>query len=199
MTVFDKRINRLAMLAALLLAPAMAAAHTGIAGHGSGLASGLLHPLLGIDHLFAMLAVGLWASQQKGRAMWLLPVGFVAGMLVGALLGMQGGALQLVEPGIAGSLLVLGLAIASGRQLPLAGALGVTMLFGLCHGQAHGAEMPAAVTPLLYGTGFLVTTALLHVAGVFVGQALLQRALPMLLRLVGGSVALSGVVLLAGV
>lgn len=190
--------TRPVMLAALLLLPTLAAAHPGLPGHHHTLAAGLLHPLLGIDHLLAMLAVGLWAAQQGGRATWLLPTGFVGGMIAGALIGVEGGAGALVEPGIAGSLLVLGLAVAAGRRLPVGAAFGSVLLFGLCHGQAHGAEMPIGAAPLLYGAGFLLSTALLHGAGVLAGRALLARALPSLLRLAGGTVALGGVLMLAG-
>jgi urease accessory protein len=196
MSVCKQPHTRPVWLAILLLAPALASAHPGIIGHDSALGAGLLHPLLGIDHLLAMLAVGLWAAQQGGRATWLLPAGFIGGMVGGALLGMQGTALALAEPGIAGSLLVLGLVVAGGRQLPLAAAIGVTTLFGLYHGHAHGTEMPLAAAPLLYGAGFVVTTALLHTAGVAVGRTLLHQTLPQLLRLTGGAVAFAGALLL---
>lgn len=197
MSLLKQRPPRPVWLAALLLVPTLASAHPGIIGHDSALAAGLLHPLLGLDHLLAMLAVGLWAAQQGGRASWLLPAGFVGGMIGGAALGMQGMALSLAEPGIAGSLLVLGLVIAAGRRIPLAASVGVTMLFGLCHGHAHGTELPAAAAPLWFGAGFLLSTSLLHAAGVGIGRSLLRQALPMLLRLIGAGVAMSGAVLLA--
>lgn len=198
MTRQSIRCTKPALLATLLLLPALAAAHPGLPGHHHTLAAGLLHPLLGIDHLLAMLAVGLWAAQQGGRATWLLPAGFVGGMIGGALLGLQGTAMALVEPGIAGSLLVLGLAVAAGRRVPVAAAFASVLLFGLCHGHAHGAEMPAGAAPLLYGAGFVFGTALLHGTGVLAGRVLLARALPGLLRLAGGAVALGGVAMLAG-
>lgn len=185
------------LAAAVLLtwAPALAMAHTGGVEHTSAMSSGLLHPLLGLDHLLAMVAVGLWGAQQ-GRSGWLLPAGFVLGMVLGALLGLQGTAFGLVEPGIAGSVLVLGIAILAGRRLPSALAVGVTALFGIFHGYAHGAEMPVAAAPLSYGAGFVLSSMLLHATGLLGGRMLLGSSAPMVLRGTGAAVAVIGAVML---
>jgi urease accessory protein len=196
MTLFRKHLIPAGAVAAILLAPAIAMAHTGAVGHGSGIASGLIHPLFGLDHLLAMVAVGLWAAQQP-RSGWLLPAGFVLGMMLGALLGLQGVAFAAAEPGIAGSVLVLGAAVLAGRHLPSALAVAATAVFGMFHGYAHGAEMPATAAPLMYGAGFVLTTILLHASGLVGGRMLLASAAPMLLRLAGAAVAVSGAVLLA--
>ncbi|SDI09923.1 urease accessory protein [Pseudomonas benzenivorans] len=180
---------------ALLLSPTLAFAH---AGHDhSGLLSGLAHPLLGLDHLLAMLAVGLWAAQQSGAARWAVPLGFVGSMLLGGLFGFGGVQLPLLETAIASSLLALGLLVAVAARLPLAIALGLTGLFGLSHGLAHGLELPAQASPWAYAGGFVIATAALHAAGYALVHGLPQAAAP-LVRLAGAASALSGACLLAG-
>ena len=180
---------------ALFCTPGLAFAH---AGHDhAGLLAGLAHPLLGLDHLLAMLAVGLWAAQQSGAARWALPLTFVASMLFGGLLGFAGLALPLLETGIAGSVLALGLLVAVAARLPLAAALGLTALFALGHGLAHGLELPALASPWGYATGFLAATAALHAAGYALVRSLPRAAAP-LVRLAGASAAGTGAWLLAG-
>lgn len=142
-----------------------AAAHTGHAD-GAGFLHGFLHPLGGIDHLLAMVGVGLWAAQLGGRALWLLPVAFVTMLAGGAVLGMAGVELPLVEAGIAASVAVLGLLVVLNKRVPVAAGMALVGAFAVFHGHAHGAEMPAAAQPLLYGFGFAVATALLHGAGI---------------------------------
>ena len=162
-----------AVLLTLIAAPAFA--HTdGMPGHDHGLLthpflSGFAHPFGGLDHLLAMLAVGIWAMQQGGRALFAVPAAFVTGMIAGFVLGQTGFALPLVETGIALSVLAFGLALALALRPPLPLALAATVLFALFHGHAHGAEMPADASALLYATGMLVGTALLHGLGLGLG------------------------------
>ncbi|BAN50867.1 HupE/UreJ family protein [Metapseudomonas resinovorans] len=180
---------------ALFLTPAMAFAH---AGHDhAGVLSGLAHPVTGLDHLLAMLAVGLWAAQQQGNARWILPLTFVGTMLLGGLAGFAGAELPLMETGIAGSVLALGLLVAVAVRPPLWLAMGLTALFALAHGVAHGLELPELSSPWGYAAGFVAATAALHAAGYGLVRVLPQAAAP-LVRLAGGASAGAGVWLLAG-
>ena len=189
------RLKKLFATAALLLAPALAFAHP---GHGdNGLMAGISHPLGGLDHLLAMLAVGLWAAQQKGAARWALPCTFVATLLLGGLLGFEGLALPALESGIAASVLALGLAVALAVRPPLLMALGATALFALFHGVAHGLELPDMSSPWAYAAGFVGATAVLHAAGYAVVRWLPTAAAP-LVRVAGAASAATGVWLLAG-
>jgi urease accessory protein len=178
---------------ALLLAPAVAFAHP---GHGTGLIAGIAHPLTGMDHLLAMIAVGLWAAQQKGAARWALPCTFVGTMLIGGVLGFEGLQLPALESGIAASVLALGLAVALAVRPPLVLAVTATALFALFHGVAHGLELPAMSSPWTYAAGFVAATAALHAAGYGLVRALPQAAAP-LVRVLGALSALAGVWLLA--
>jgi urease accessory protein len=153
---------------AILLAARPALAHTGH-GDASGLAHGFLHPLTGLDHVLAMIAVGLIAAQLGGRALVVVPAAFLAMMAVGGALGAAGFGLPLAETGIALSVIVLGAAIALGRALPILGAVTLVGAFAIFHGYAHGLEMPDAASGLAYGLGFLVATAGLHAAGIGLG------------------------------
>jgi urease accessory protein len=179
---------------ALLLSPAAAFAHSG--HEQAGVLAGMAHPVFGLDHLLAMLAVGLWAAQQTGAARWALPLTFVASMLLGGLFGFAGMQIPLLETGIAGSVLAFGLLVAVAVRLPMALALGLTGLFALTHGVAHGLELPALVSPWSYAIGFVIATAALHTGGYLMVRMLPQAAAP-LLRLAGGASALTGVWLLA--
>lgn len=179
---------------ALLLTPALAFAHP---GHGdSGLVAGISHPLGGLDHLLAMLAVGLWAAQQQGKARVLLPCTFVATLLLGGLLGFEGLTLPAMESGIAASVLALGLAVALAVRPPLPLAMAATALFALFHGVAHGLELPEMTNPWAYAAGFVVATAGLHATGYAVVRVLPRAAAP-LVRLAGVGSALAGAWLLA--
>lgn len=186
-----RRPIAVAALLALLALPGPAAAHT-FGATGAGLAEGFLHPLGGWDHLLAMLAVGVWAAQLGGRAVWAAPAAFVGGLVLGAVLGMAGVELVAVETGILASLVVVGLLIALAVRLPLPGGLALVALFGLVHGHAHGTELPEAASPLLYGIGFVSASILLHAIGVALGTAARRWALPLLPRLGGGAVAAAG-------
>jgi urease accessory protein len=145
-----------------------------------------------------MVAVGLWAAQLGGRALWALPAAFVGAMAAGAATAWQGLELPLVESAIAVSLVLVGGAVWLARRVGLAAAVLVTAAAGFMHGQAHGAELPEAASPLAYALGFLAATAALHAVGVFGGRAMLTagRRAGLALRGVGALVALGGVALL---
>ncbi|MFH1604360.1 MAG: HupE/UreJ family protein [Pseudomonadota bacterium] len=180
-------------LAAYLL-PSLAHAHVGV-GDTAGFAHGVGHPLGGVDHILAMVAVGLWAAQCGGRALWFIPATFVLVMGFGGFVGTIGLPVPFVEQGIVLSVLVLGVLVAAAVRLPLfAGAL-IVALFAVFHGHAHGAEMPANALGLAYGAGFALATAILHALGI--GAAVLTRSFGQsgLLRVTGGAIAMSGVYL----
>lgn len=181
--------------AGLLLLPTAAMAHPSLYHHTHSFTAGLVHPLTGLDHLLAMVSVGLWASQKGGRALWLWPAAFVGAMVVGGILGMEGVALPLIEPAIAASLLVLGLMIAAMVRLPLVAGIGLIAAFGLFHGNAHGLEAPASGASLLYGLGFVVSTAALHALGLAIGLSMRSVRLQPLLRAGAALIALAGGVL----
>lgn len=185
------------LLPALLLLPLSALAHTG-AGPVSGWLAGFSHPIGGLDHLLAMLAVGLWAGQLGGRARWVVPATFVGVMLLGGLLGMSGLPLPLVEGGILLSLLVLGGLIALAAKAPLSIGVLVVGVFALFHGHAHGTEMAPALGGLAYSAGFALATALLHLAGIAIAQGARRLDAGLVTRLAGGAVAASGVFLAVG-
>lgn len=183
-----------AALVALVASPA----HAHVGGAADGLAHGALHPLLGADHLLAMVAVGLWAAQRGGRATWLLPLAFVATMIAGALLGASGVALPGVEQGILLSVLLLGALVATAARAPAAVGAMVVAAFALLHGHAHGSEMPATTSGVAYGAGFALATAALHAAGVLVALGLRRRAIgAVALRVAGAAIGLGGVALAA--
>jgi len=180
--------------AGLFLLPVAAWAHPSLTHHVDGFVAGVSHPLTGLDHLLAMLSVGLWASQKGGRALWLWPAAFVAAMIAGGVMGMTGFALPLVEPAIAASLLVLGGAIAATLMLPTwAGALTIA-LFGLFHGNAHGLEAPA-VGAGLYALGFVLSTVTLHVMGLALGLSAQKMQRPVLVRAGAALIAATGLVM----
>jgi urease accessory protein len=156
--------------AAFAFAPALAQAHPGHAP-GANFTHGFVHPMMGLDHVLAMVAVGLWAAQLGGRAAWLVPAAFVSVMTAGAGLGMSGVHLPFVEQGIFASVLVLGLLIATAARLPLAASAAIVGVFALFHGVAHGTEMPASVSGLAYAAGFALATAILHGVGLLVAKS----------------------------
>lgn len=187
-------IKPLPLLILGCLAPAALLAHP---GHESGFANGFLHPFSGLDHIGAMLAVGLWAVQLGGRALWLLPAAFVLSMAGGGLLA---GAVQLplVESSIAASLCILGLFVAFAARLPVTLGAVIVACFALFHGFAHGAEMPAHSSAMLYAAGFAFSTLLLHAAGLGAGKLLHRVAASGLVRTAGAAIALLGLAGLAG-
>jgi urease accessory protein len=185
-------MSRLFLLPCLLLSTT-AMAHTD--GEAHSFIAGALHPMTGLDHLLAMLAVGLLAGCSGGRIRWWLPASFVAAMAVGAVLGANGASVPLVEVGIACSLVVFGLALILKRPLRAPVLVALTAGFALFHGHAHGTEMGADFSALSYALGFLLATALLHVVGVLLTTQTL-RPLPQraLLRWSGSAVAAVGIV-----
>jgi urease accessory protein len=192
---FRMRRVALAAIALILGSFGPALAHAPGAAE-AGLAAGFAHPLLGLDHVLAMVAVGLWASQLGGRALWLVPASFVALMAVGAGVGTLT-ALPAVELGIVGSLVVLGTLVAFAARLPLAAGAALVGLFAVFHGHAHGAEMPEAGSAGLYAVGFIAATALLHGIGV-VGGLYYRKSAGWLVRAGGAAVAATGLALLIG-
>lgn len=177
------------------LIPATAMAHE-LAG-GGGFISGLRHPVLGFDHLLAMLSVGILSAQMGGRSLWSVPATFVAAMLLGGIIGMAGLRFFSVEFGIAVSVFVLGISIASERKLAPVLAMNCVGFFALFHGYAHGSEMPFLAKPTLYALGFISGTTAIHVAGV--GLGLIAEKLPkgtILLRGAGVVIALLGLALI---
>jgi urease accessory protein len=154
------------MWLALSATPAQAHEQVGVAG---GLATGFLHPLTGLDHLVAMVAVGLWGAQLGAPAIWILPITFPLVMAFGGVLGVLGIPLPAPEIFIACSALVLGIAVAIRLRVPLIAASLVVAVFAVFHGHAHGTELPRASDPLAYGIGFVVATGLLHLCGIAIG------------------------------
>jgi urease accessory protein len=170
-------------------------AHVGDHSHMS-VTEGLLHPLSGLDHILAMVAVGLWASQIGGRALWLLPLTFPAVMAIGAALGFGGVALPYVEVGIAVSVVVLGAAVALALRPSLAISIPLIGAFALLHGYSHGVELPADASALSYALGFVVATLLLHGVGIGLGLAAARMPVRFVARTGGGAIAALGVALL---
>jgi len=169
---------------------------TACAAHGFG-GSGLLHPLTGLDHALAMVAVGAWSAQLGGRAVWVVPACFVLLMLLGGIVGWTGMAGGNVDGLIAFSVLLLGLAIAFDRRLSVLLAGAAVGLFGFCHGLAHGIEMPEEGNSAVFMVGFLVTTAGLHLVGAVAALLLLNQSQgKRTLRILGALTAFAGVLLL---
>lgn len=186
--------SRVLIAAALGLCAGPVLAHPGHAD--AGFLSGLMHPLGGLDHLLAMLAVGLYAAGQRRAARWALPAAFVFAMLVGALLGMSGFELFFVEQGVAASVVVLGLLVASLGRVPLAWTLPLVTLFAIFHGYAHQAEIGEAGL-LHYAAGFALATAGLHLAGFLSARWLPESRTGIVLkRIVGVAMVGAGALML---
>lgn len=184
--------SKLALL--LFLFPGVALAHTGH-GEAAGLMHGFSHPLGGLDHLLAMVAVGLWAAQAGGRALWAVPCAFVGAMILGGVLALLAVPVPFVETGILVSVLVLGILIAGAFKLSLVYSAAIVGFFAMFHGFAHGAEIPAAINAVSYTLGFVAATALLHLAGLSLGSVLQKINLPVNNRWAGGAIALGGIYL----
>lgn len=189
------RLQRLLPLGFFLLLPSLAQAHPGLPGHAHGFTNGLIHPLLGLDHVCAMVAVGLWAAQRGGRALWLVPLVFVAVMALGGMLGMAGIQLPLVETGIVASVLILGVLIAAAVRLPLTASAFIVGTFALFHGFAHGAEMPPAAAGASYALGFVAASMGLHLCGIGLGVLAKQSASARWIRCAGGAITACGLYL----
>ncbi|MFQ5479711.1 MAG: HupE/UreJ family protein [Thermodesulfobacteriota bacterium] len=187
-----KFCSLLVLLSIIFLLPASAFAHPGFA-HGPGFFNAFIHPFSGLDHILAMVAVGILAFKSGGRALWVLPAAFLSLMLLGCILGLTGLTVPFIEGGVITSVLILGLLIAVAASLPLAPAMSIVGLFALFHGFAHGTEMPLAASGLVYVAGFTAATLLLHLGGIVTGLLLQKTAGARLIRYSGAAIAASGV------
>jgi urease accessory protein len=185
---------RLLLSTPLLLAATPAFAHVG--QHlGFSAANGFAHPLMGLDHLAAMVAVGLWAAMAGARRIWIWPAAFVVAMLVGGFIGHAGIELPQVEPVIALSVVVLGVLVAAGVSASVPVGVVLIAAFAIFHGHAHGAEAPAEGWAG-YALGFAVATALLHLVGIGVGLGLQRMVGTLPVRALGAVTAVFGIVTL---
>jgi urease accessory protein len=187
---FGRRVGA-AVALALVLSPVAAFAHQET-GQAAGLLAGLSHPLSGLDHVLAMIAVGLWGAVLGPPAIWVLPVAFPMVMAFGGLMGLLGFPLPGVEIGIAVSAVVLGALVLAEVRPPLWLAALIVAFFAIFHGHAHGRELPQGTSALLYSLGFVVATGLLHAFGILLGVAHRWAAGRRLVQLAGGGVALAG-------
>lgn len=181
---------------AVVLLPATAHAHAQV-GETSGFAVGFVHPLSGLDHIIAMVAVGLWGAQLGSPAIWMLPVTFPLVMAFGGFLGLIGVPLPGVEIGIALSGVLLGAAVMTESRPPLYVAAALVAIFAICHGHAHGAELPPGTSGLIYSIGFVVATGLLHACGIGIGTIHRWSYGRLALRALGGLISAGGVFFLA--
>lgn len=182
--------GRIAWTCCWLMACLPAHAHSGA---GAGLREAWLHPLTGLDHFAAMVAVGAWSAQLGGRAVWSVPGAFLAAMLLGGLVGFQLVDLPAVELGVAQSVLLLGLAIALGGRLATPVAAGAVGVFGFCHGYLHGYELTVVEARVLATAAFMSTTAMLHLAGLAAAHVALRTPVgTWLLRAAGALTAMFG-------
>ncbi len=188
----NQSICKLSLL--LLLLPGIAFAHTGV-GETTGITHGFGHPIGGVDHLLAMVAVGLWAAQIGGRALWVVPTVFVTVMMAGGVLGFSGIPIPFIEEGILVSVLILGVLIAGAFKLPLMYSAAIVGVFAIFHGYAHGAEMPISIEAASYTFGFALATALLHLSGIGLGLLLMVSKLKYIDRYAGGAILFSGIYL----
>jgi urease accessory protein len=189
-------LTRRGIVAGLLaLLPIVAVAHEE-AGQAAGFLAGLAHPVSGADHVLAMVAVGLWGAQLGAPAIWLLPVTFPLVMAFGGFLGLLGVSLPGVELGIAASAILLGAMVALQARPPLALAALLVAFFAVFHGHAHGTELPAGQSGLLYSVGFVVATGVLHAVGISIGLVHRWAAGRIVLRAGGAAVSLAGIVFL---
>ncbi|MBM3777489.1 MAG: HupE/UreJ family protein [Acidimicrobiia bacterium] len=196
LTVFARLVRAILSLALVLL-PSAADAHTG-AEVTVGLWSGMLHPLTGLDHTMAMVAVGIWGAQLGRPAIWLLPVTFPLVMALGGVVGIRQVPFPFVEVGIAASAVVLGAMVLGAVRASLPVATAVVGFFAVCHGYAHGAELPHAANPFAYGVGFVLVTGLLHVCGIAIGLLKRWPAGALAMRACGAVIGVAGLYLLGG-
>lgn len=189
----------LLLATALLIALATPSMAHETHGYGrGGFLSGFLHPVLGWDHVVAMVAVGLWGAVLERPAIWLLPIVFPLAMAFSAALGVIGAPLPFVETGIAVSAVAIGLLIALFARPPLWFAAGVVGIFALFHGHAHGTELPDTANPFAYALGFVLSTGLLHAAGIVLGLLIAFSWGKTVIRGGGAAISLAGLGLLFG-
>ena len=187
-----RRVSMRAALVGLAILPVVAHAHEE-KGQAAGFLAGLVHPVSGLDHVLAMIAVGLWGAVLGPPAIWVLPVAFPLVMAIGGLLGLLGIPVPGVEVGIALSAIVLGAMVLSEVRPPLWIAAVIVAFFAVFHGHAHGRELPEGTSALLYSLGFVVATGLLHAVGILLGAAHRWTFGRQAVRLAGGGVALAGI------
>ena len=186
---------RITLCASILLAlPVSTFAHPQ-SGLAVGFKSGFLHPLSGLDHILAMVSVGIWGAQLGKPAIWLLPVTFPMVMAFGGVVGVRGVPLPGVEVGVALSALVLGLMIALSARPPLWCAAVIVGIFAIFHGYSHGTELPHAAQPLAFGIAFVLATGMLHVFGILLGTIHRWPFGARILRLAGVGVACASIFL----
>jgi urease accessory protein len=189
------QLPALPALTALALLPSSALAHVEGEAAGAGFLSGFLHPMSGVDHVLAMLAVGMWGAQLGNPAIWVLPVAFPQVMAVGGVAGILGLPLPAIEIGVTCSVIVLGLMIAVDRRPPLWAAALLVGFFAVFHGYAHGAELPGQASAVAYSAGFVVATGLIHLTGIGIGFVVRLPQGARLLRAGGSAIALAGLFL----
>ena len=193
-----KKLVVAAVAIGTMLAPGVAFAHPGL-DHAHDAVHGFLHPLGGVDHILAMIAIGVFAAQLGGRAIWLVPLAFVGTMAVAGASAMAGWHVPFVETGIAFSVLAIGAMIALRVHVPTAAAMAAAALFAIFHGQAHGAEMPPSLSGLWYAVGFVAATTLLHGVGIggftLIAQPRSQTG-QIAVRAMGALAAFAGVMML---
>jgi urease accessory protein len=197
-TPMTHTLFRKVAVALVAAAPLAAFAHSGDPGHlhtpGDAFLAGLAHPFTGLDHLAAMVVLGMWSAMTAKR-LWLAPVTFALTLLVGALLGLSGVVVPAIEPMIAASVLVLGLLLATNLQLPAAAGAAIAAVFALFHGAAHGYEL-AGDNASLAILGMVIATIVLHGAGIAIGLSM-KRGSVWFPRAAGSAVALAGLFLFA--
>ncbi|AFY73193.1 hydrogenase/urease accessory protein [Synechococcus sp. PCC 7502] len=194
---FSQRLLAFIFAFTIGMFPAIAYAHV-IAGETSGFLHGLEHPIGGLDHILAMVAVGLWAAQLGGVATWAVPLAFVGVMTLGGVLCILGVPLPWVEQGIVASDLILGGLVLMATRLPLRVSIGIVGILALFHGYAHGAEMPKELSGLEYAAGFILATTGLHLLGMVAALTSKKFLKENLIRWAGGGVILGGIYLLMG-
>ena len=181
----------------LMMLPAIALAHVGQGNMSGGFVSGFLHPILGPDHVVAMVAVGMWGAQLGAPAIWVLPVTFPLVMAFGGVLGILGVPVPAIEIGIAVSAIVLGAMVAFSARPPLWVAMVMVGVFAIFHGYAHGAELPESANAVAFSIGFVVATGSLHALGILIGTLNRWKVSSRLLRLGGTLIAFAGFYFLA--
>ncbi len=192
----QRRVLSISSAFVLLALPSVAQAHVGI-GSTTGFFDGFVHPVSGLDHICAMLGVGLWAAQRGGRAAWMIPLVFVSVMMVGGALGMAHVFIPFVEPAINISVLIVGLLVTAAVRMPLAASACLVGLFALFHGHAHGMEMPATAAGIAYGVGFVATTVSLLACGIGLEWAAEHYQSRWITRYAGAAMIVCGVGLCA--
>jgi urease accessory protein len=192
-------LAQLSLALVTLAVTQLARAHGDAGDAAGGFVAGFLHPLLGWDHVVAMVAVGLWGAFLGRPAIWVLPVVFPLVMAFGGVLGLLRVPIPGVEVGIAGSAIVLGTMVALAARPPLPVAAVIVATFAIFHGHAHGTELPDAASPLVFSLGFVIATGLLHVCGIAFGLLVRWPAGRVAVRAAGVLIALIGLAFLLGV